>query len=99
MRRDSWRALLAAQTDVDRMVAVSFGDHPRRAPVEPADSTESTESSVTPFQTPTWNDPGVSEGAAGNGTGGAGGVATEESVAVSGQTRRSLGATRPRFSM
>ena len=88
MRRDSWRAILAAQTDVDRMVAVAFGDHPQRAPVEPADSTGS---SATPFQTPTWNDPGATEGVAGNATGGAGGVATEESVAVSGQTRRSLG--------
>ncbi|MEM9458694.1 MAG: DotU family type IV/VI secretion system protein [Myxococcota bacterium] len=80
MRRDSWRAILAAQTDVDRMVAVAFGGHPQRAPVEPAGS------SATPFQTPAWNDPGASEEVAG---GAMRITAIEETV--SGQTRRSLG--------
>lgn len=77
MRRDSWRSILAARADVDRMVAASFGDHPRQGPVEPAG-----ESSSEPFRAPQWQDPGASESAPAGASEGAG---------ASGGTRLSLG--------
>lgn len=57
-RREAWRAILDATTDIDRMVAAAVGDHPDRAPVRPAGG--GAPSSV-PFQVPQWQDPGVTQ--------------------------------------
>jgi len=59
-RRDVWRAILAARSDVDRMVASAVGDYPDAAPVRPSTGTGTitTTTTAVPFQMPTWRDPG-----------------------------------------
>ena len=57
-RRDAWRAILAARTDVDRMVASAVGDYPDGEPVRPS-AGEAGYTVAAPFQTATWRDPGA----------------------------------------
>lgn len=64
-RRDSWRAILAARTDVDRMVASAVGDYPDKTPVRPSDTAATLPyatavKSGLPFAEPAWRDPGAS---------------------------------------
>ena len=58
-RRDAWRAILAARTDVDRMVASAVGDYPDGVPVRPS---AGGDPAAVPFQTATWRDPGAAPG-------------------------------------
>src|SRR5690606_35000564 len=60
-RRDAWRAILSARTDVDRLVAAAVGDYPDRTPVRPSGrgGTVPYGSSLqapepVPFQQATW---------------------------------------------
>jgi len=55
-RRDTWRAILSARTDVDRMLASAVGDYPDGEPVRPS---AGEASASVPFQTATWRDPGA----------------------------------------
>lgn len=58
-RREAWRAILDAGTDVDRMVASAVGDYPDRAPVRPSGS--GVAPPQVPSQSPQWQDPGVTQ--------------------------------------
>lgn len=57
-RRDTWRAILDARADVDRMVAAAVGDYPDQAPVRPSGQGGTqpygAASGAVPFQEPTW---------------------------------------------
>ncbi len=53
-RRDAWRSILDARTDVDRMVAASVGDYPNKTPVRPSRGGTQPHVEAVPFQEPTW---------------------------------------------
>ncbi|MEX1368553.1 MAG: DotU family type IV/VI secretion system protein [Nannocystaceae bacterium] len=64
-RRDTWRAILDARADVDRMVAAAVGDYPDQIPVRPSEQGGTQPyggaSDAVPFQEATWQ-PDLADG-------------------------------------